>query len=258
MKLKNVLNLVTLIWAAIMSISFVACGSDEEKDVFEERDVVEEKDVVIDTTPISMRVGQEKTIYGADTITILNKLVAISSKNVVRGWHVGETTLLVNGSKSISLKVNPNYHLYDDPICNWGCDMNYVKSHQKEGTLSKTQDTGLLYENAGAASYMIYTFENDKLKSVITLVSTNHMSSFIEFLTERYLLMPMYSGKDTYFAGIDNLNKEDAKTVVVMQVYNADYFATIYSPASIVLSGTRSDGKIQIIQEVAELVESLI
>ena len=220
---KNFLgNLQTFVMVAMLSFGFASCGSDDD-----------DEDNGVDTTPISLLAGQEKTIQGADTISTSNRFVAYASKNIVHGWHVGEAALVVNGRKTISITVLPAYHLYDDPVCNWGCDVNYVKSNQKQGTISsKSTNTLLAYEDAGAASTLAYSFENGKLKAVMAVVSTRHSSQYASYLAERFLMLPYYKGEDTYFIGADNIELADAKTVVVMQVYSVSQLVTMYMPAS--------------------------
>lgn len=221
MKKKYFWSMLTFLMVATLSVYFVSCGGDDDKDDG------------VDTTPISLFAGEEKTILGADTISTSNRFVAYASKNVVHGWHVGEAALVVNGSKTISISVLPKYHLYDDPICNWGCDMNYVKNNQRQGTISsKSTNTLLAYEDAGAASTLAYNFENGKLKAVMAVVSTNHSSQYGSYLAERFLMLPFYKGKDTYFIGADNIELAEAKTVVVMQVYSASQLVSMYMPAS--------------------------
>ena len=139
----------------------------------------------------------------------------------------------MNGKYKIPVTVFPLHYLYDDPVCKWGCNMNYVKSHQKQGTInSKSDDSLLIYDNAGGTSLMGYTFENGKLKSVIVLVSTNHMSSLIDYLTERYVIVPYYQGSKTYYIGFDALTKDEANTAIVVEVYSASQISVIYTPAN--------------------------
>ncbi|MBR1932663.1 MAG: hypothetical protein IJ841_03155 [Prevotella sp.] len=222
MNKKYLWNLLAFMMVAMLSVSFTACSSDDD-----------DEDDGVDTTPISLLAGQNKTIQGADTISTSNRFVAYASKNVVYGWHVGEAALVVNGRKTISITVLPAYHLYDDPVCDWGCDINYVKTNQKQGTFSrKSTDTLLAYEDAGAASTLAYSFENRKLKAVMAVVSTKHSSQYASYLAERYLMLPFYKGEDTYFIGADNIELADANTVVVMQVYSASQLVTMYMPAS--------------------------
>lgn len=229
--MKKVFKLVGFTFMSAVLFSFIACSSDSE----------EEKDDGVDTTPITLTAGKDKIILGADTISSSNIFVAYSTKNSVHAWHVGETALLVNGKKSISITVLPQYHLYNDPVCEWGCNVNYVKSHQNQGTLSSksTQDK-LLYEDAGAASALIYMFENGKLKSIGALVSTNHTSQYSSYLAERYLMLPYYKGADTYFIGADGIELKAAKTVVMLEVYSVSYLMAVYMPANDYSSTTRS------------------
>jgi len=98
----------------------------------------------------------------------------------------------------------------------------------------------LVYENAGAATLLIYDFENGKLNRISAIVSTNHASQYASYLAERYLIMPTYYGKDTYFCGADGVNLASSKTAVVMMVYSIEYLATIYMPANEFTGTTRS------------------
>jgi hypothetical protein len=216
---KNYFYLLGIALVTMLSVSFVSCGKDKEED----------KDDMIDTTPISLAVGSEKIITGADTIVSSNRFVAYGTKNTVKAYHVGETSLLVNGKKTISISVYSTNYLYDNPVCEWGCSMDYVKSHQKQGTYSsKSTNEYLLYENAGGASGLAYSFENGALVAVLAFVSTNHTSTLGTYLAERYLMLPIYQGEKTYFAGIDAIDTDNAKTLVYMDVYNTKFWSVLY------------------------------
>lgn len=213
-----------MLLAVFMSFGMIACGDDDDD---------ADNEAGVDTNPISLIAGYEKTIQGADTISPSNEFVAYGKGGTVHAWHVGETELLVNGKKRIPIVVKPAYYLYNDPVLEWGCTIDHVKSLQKQGTLSsRSNDKTLYYENAGAASVMAYTFENGKLKNVVAVVSTNHTSQYASFLAERYLMLPLYEGEETYFMGIDGLKMESAKTVVLLQVYSVKYLAAVYGPVS--------------------------
>ena len=106
---------------AVVCIGLLACSSSDDTE-----------EGGIDTTPITLLAGKDKIIQGADTISSSNEFVAYGKKNTLYGWHVGETTINVNGKKTISVTVMPKNNLYDDPICEWGCSMDYVKSHQNK------------------------------------------------------------------------------------------------------------------------------
>ena len=241
MKKINYLLGVTLV--AMLSAGFVSCGDDDEKDDG------------VDTTPISLFAGKDKVIEGADTISSSNKFVAYGTKNTVHAWHVGEAALVVNGKKTISISVLPLYHLYDDPICNWGCSMDYVKSHQKQGTInSKSTSEMLAYDNAGGATFLAYQFKDGKLSAIMALVSTNHTSALADYLGERFLMLPYYEGEKQYYIGMDGLDRETANSMVMMDLYNSSNWAIMYTNASSV-SNTRS-GKIDN-QAREELIKKL-
>ena len=220
---------------------FTACGDDDD-----------EKDDGIDTSPITLTAGKDKVITGADTISTSNRFVAYGTKNTVHAWHVGEASLIVNGKKTISITVYPLYYLYDDPICKWGCSMDYVKQNQKQGTISSKSDSKyLIYENAGGATFLVYEFDNGKLLDVMTFVSTSHTSTLGSYLAERYLLLPMYKGDKTYYAGMDGLDDDSAKTYVIMDLYDVNTW-TVYYTSSTTTRSNVPNSKIK--EELTELL----
>ena len=96
MNQKKNFYVVTIIMVGVLCLNIISCSSDKEEDV------------VIDTTPIMLYSGNDKTIQGAETITSSNEFVAYSKGNVIHGDHVGEASLLVNGKYTISVNVLPN------------------------------------------------------------------------------------------------------------------------------------------------------
>ena len=242
-------------WSMMMLMSLalptmVACGNDND-DEEEER----EKEEMIDTTPISFYSDGKKVIAGADTIVSSNTYVVYAKGNEVFGYHIGEAELLVNNKKTIQVKVLPRHHIYDDPICKWGCDRNYVESNQKQGTLVESTPERLEYHDVGNAMALYYYFNNNKLSGVATLVSTLYTTAYAEYFAERFLMLPDYEGENTYFVGIDALEEKSAKTAVVMEVYNDDYIMAMYMPVNEL--STRSPQIIDWAEEVKTIIENL-
>lgn len=241
---KNYFYLLFMALVTMLSFSFVSCGDDENDD----------KDDGVDTTPIRLAAGSEKIITGADTISSSNKFVAYGKGNTVYAWHVGETALLVNEKKTISLTVYPQYYLYDDPVCEWGCSSDYVKKNQTQGTLnSRSTNELLVYENAGGATLLSYSFKDGKLTTILAMVSTNHTSTLGSYLAERFLMLPLYEGDKTYYAGIDGIEMESANTYVLMDMYSTKYWEVGYVKADINSTRSASD-----IDDMKELKEKLI
>ena len=240
---KNYYFLMSFALVAMLSAGFVSCGDDDEKDDG------------VDTTPISLFVGKDKVIEGADTISSSNKFVAYGTKNAVHAWHVGEAALMVNGKQTISISVLPLYHLYDDPVCKWGCSIDYVKKNQKQGTInSKSTSELLAYDNAGGATLLAYQFKDGKLSAIMAIVSTNHTSTLADYLGERYLLVPYCNGDEESFIGMDGLDRETSNSIVYLDLYNTSAWSVMYIDASSV-SNTRS-GKIDN-QAREELIKKL-
>ena len=243
--MKKYYYLSAIAMIVMMSLGMVSCGSDDD-------------DSGIDTTPVSFFCGDKKLIEGADTIASANKFVAYGKGNTLTGYHVGQTTVTVNGKKKIPVTVNALYHLYDDPVCEWGCDLNYVKDHQKQGTVSSKSTTNMyVYENAGGASLLSYNFENGKLKSVLAMVSTNHTSTLADYLLERFIMAPYYEGSETYFVGLNGLDDENTNTAVLMQVYNVDYISVFYTSHKSSASSRSDAGHQDLLDKMAEMTKQL-
>lgn len=222
---KNYNFLMSFALVAMLSAGFVSCGDDDEKD--------DEKDDGVDTTPISLFAGKDKVIEGADTISSSNKFVAYGTKNAVHAWHVGEAALMVNGKQTISISVLPLYLLYDDPVCKWGCSIDYVKKNQKQGTInSKSTSELLAYDNAGGATLLAYQFKDGKLSAIMAIVSTNHTSTLADYLGERFLILPYYEGEKQYYIGMDGLDRETANSMVMMELYDTSAWSVLYIDAS--------------------------
>ena len=96
---KNYFYLLGIALVTMLSVIFVSCGKDKEED----------KDDMIDTSPIRLAVGSEKIITGADTISSSNRFVAYGTKNTVKAYHVGETSLLVQKSGDTEIFIYPGY-----------------------------------------------------------------------------------------------------------------------------------------------------
>ena len=114
--------------------------------------------------------------------------------------------------------------------------------NQNQGVLSSKSDSQyLIYEDVGKSNaVLMYTFDNGKLKSIGAVVSTSFTSEYATYLSERYLMLPYETNKDTYFIGIDALDVDKANTYVVLQIYDYRTLIAIYMPPSSVKK-TRSE-----------------
>ena len=239
---KYLINFLTSSIVALMSVSMLtSCSSSDDKN----------DDDGVSTAPITLGAGDQTVILGAKTISVANEFVAYVTKdNSVMAFHIGKTDLTVNGKKNIELTVTPKYTLYDDPVTNWGCDQAYVKSNQKQGSLSpKSTSDNLIYTDAGRSKAIMYTFENGKLKSIGAVVSTSYTKEYASYLAERYMMLPYEKENQTYFIGADALTKEQAKTVVVLQVYDYLNLIAVYVPV-------KDYNKTRGVSDLNELIES--
>lgn len=236
MNKKFFLYLMTSIMVIVFSFGLTACGSDDDKDDD------------IDTTPITLYTGDKTFVKGATNIESENRFVAlINSDNSVEGYHVGDTYLRVNGKSRIKVTVKGKFKTYDNPITEWGCSQSHVKSLQSQGTISSKSDGKyLIYENVGHADILAYSFENGKLESIVTMVSTIYTSEYASYMSERFFMIPYENDNDTYFIGVDALEVESANTLAMLQVYSTSYLSAVYMPASKYLkNSSKAKGKAQ-------------
>lgn len=205
----------------VFSLTFISCGGDDNDD-----------DDEVNKRPIMLYVGDETRLTTTTTnFESENEFVAfITSDYKVRGFHVGETFIKINGKERVPVIVNWKYNTHAVPVTEWGCTQEYVKARQKEGTLSAKSDSEyLIYEKAGHADYITYSFENGKLEAVVTFVSTKWTLEYCNYLVERFLVVPYNYENETYYVLIDALEKENAKTLISLGKYNSNYLSCIYT-----------------------------
>ena len=218
MNKKYFLKLLAIVTVAMLSVGFTACSSDDGDDG-------------IDTSPITLFADKTKTIAGNVSYMIsANEFVATVENNVIKGSHVGETTITVNGKHKIPVSVIPFYNIMDDPITEWGASKATVKAKQKQGTLFRETTDAIGYQNCGDASIVAYSFENGKLKSVVVMMPTSKTSSYTGYLKERFAFYPGQFSNYT-FLGIDAYSLSSAKTVVALSVYDSSNLSCVYMPA---------------------------
>lgn len=219
MNKKNYLwSLQTLMMVVMLSISFVSCSSDDDTD---DR---------ITTTSVTLFANRTKTIEGnVREMVSDNKFVATVENNVIKGNHVGEAIVTVNGKYKISVSVVPLYNIIDDPITEWGISKANVKAKHTQGTLYKENEDALLYQNCGDASFVLYSFEDGKLKGVVVQAPLSKLSSFTDYLMERFTFYPGQFS-DYTFLGIDSYSVDDAKTVVALTIRDISNVSAVYMP----------------------------
>ena len=204
--------------ATLLLLTFTNCGNDEKED----------PDTDVDSIVLYVNKTKELGITG-DFLTSDNSFVAsVSKEGIVTGNHIG-TTYINTKKKRIPTTVMGMYHLYDDPVLEWGCSQSTVRSKQKQGTLSNVTETALTYKNAGSATAVGYTFENGKLKSVGVILEPRYASSISEHLMERYFMVPYVSG-DLMAMGYDTYDVENAKVSVGILVYGTNIVVMYINP----------------------------
>ncbi|GAA6529096.1 hypothetical protein LPYR103PRE_10690 [Segatella asaccharophila] len=184
----------------------------------------------VDTSAITLYAGDSIAVSGATAITSSNQFLAyVTKQNQVKGFHIGQTSVTVNGKYNIPVAVKGKYSFYDDPIVNWGCDEAYVKARQSQGTLSSSSTSDyLIYNDAGKAEYIAYKFEDGKLVDVISKVNILYSSEFLSYLSERFVMTSFTSDGKTYVVGWDALKLSDATVIDMFSLYDTTYLLNVY------------------------------
>ncbi len=217
-------KLMKLSLVAIFAAVFVACsGSDDE-----------EKSG-IDASTRTIYVGDSVKIAGAKTMESANKFVAYTNnQGYIKAFHVGQTTVIVNGGVKIPVEVKGVKTGFNDPITVWECSKSYVDQHHTDGSFYEDKGNYVYYKGSGKILLYQYSFENGKLKTAATIVSLNNSVDYFGYLLERYLPIAETDGKYVF---IDALSKNDCKTVIMFG-HESDCTITGFMDASSIFSSS--------------------
>ncbi len=216
-------KLMKLSLVAIFVAVFVACsGSDDEKSV-------------IGIYTRTIYVGDSVKIEGARTLVSADEFVAYTTKDgYIQAFHVGQTTVTVNGSMKIPVVVKGVKTGFNDPVTVWGCSKNYVDQYHTDGSFYEDKGNYVYYKGSGKILLYQYLFENGKLKNAATIVSLNNSVDYFGYLLERYLPIAETDGNYVF---IDALSKNDCKTAIVFG-YGSDCAITAFMDASSIFSSS--------------------
>lgn len=175
-----------------------------------------------------MKVGESYNLGYASNWVSSNTFVAtVDNEGIITAVREG-TAKIYSTSKDLScnVSVSPTYTLYNEPITQWGIGKNSVIS--KKGTADSDTDSGLGYNTGNSiAPIEIYLFKNNKLYASAVMVQTTYSDELVEHLSQRY--KPVYIDTDNYsFYFIDAETVEDTETIVVVELYNVNYWQVLY------------------------------
>ena len=192
-------------------------------------------DLDVNTSPITLYTGDSIAVSGANSIESADSFVVFGKKNYVKGFHIGQTSVKVNGKYTIPVTIKGKSTFYDDPIINWGCSQDYIKANQLQGTLSPKSTSELLfYENVGKSTNLGYGFKNGSLVYVGTLVEDAYASDFFNYLLERFFFVPEDDNGRVCFFGVNALkaNKATVEDVLEVDKDDASLWINICMPIS--------------------------
>ena len=211
---------------ALPTLSLVSCSSDEDDDN-------------IKTSPITLYAGSTYTIEGnVNSAVSSNEFVVLVEKNKVTGNHVGQASITVNNTQRIPVTVQPKYMIMDDPVTDWGASKATIKQKHTQGTLKQETNDVLAYEKCGDADMVAYSFKNGKLAGIVVMMASSKMTSYINYLKERFAFLPEQYENYT-FLGFDAYTLEQSTTVAALSIYNTQYLSCVYMPTADYKKGTK-------------------
>lgn len=214
----------------LTAFGFVACSSDDDDNGFTLSDQV---------------------IYAGDSVkltsdaAVANRFIAYVSKSgYLHGYHVGETTVSVNG-QTAKVTVRGHYNAFKVQT-DWGLSPEQVMANQG-GTVDRDVmsdgDRLIVYQNVGIANLLVYSFRNNKLFYAMALSNPGDMDELMDFLGERYLILPEEVDSYTY-AMVDAFDEANSKTMVLIKLdtsVKTDYMVqTMFASTSAMKSNTSS------------------
>lgn len=169
-----------LLLVAMATMAFTGCSKDDDSN----KSQLLNKSYSMyheDTQPI------EGTNISDLTWDSENEFVATVKGNTITGQFIGKTTVRsTTDGLSFTVEVNPRYHLYNEPLLDFGASKAEIKA--KRGTPTSEDTTSLLYETGNVnAPYELYVFQNGGLYTCGVTCKLSVASTLADFLIERYL-----------------------------------------------------------------------
>lgn len=191
----------------------------------------EDESITVDSTDVEMfskDTHQISTNQGNPVYTSENEYIAkVSISGLITANHIGNTAIDINGKKMVNVKVNAKYSIYE-PLHDFSLTKNQIKD--KLGSAYAEQDTALLYKDPiSTVSGEIYFFNKNtgKLNGAGIIYPTRYFESYGYGLLERYQALT-YDEKNYSLYFIDALELNNAKMVVVCNLYNLTYCINLY------------------------------
>jgi len=138
-------------------------------------------------------------------ITIMGKCISDDIKDI--------TLTDENGKKSVlKVEIKPKYKLYQEPYVELGQSMEFIKNIEKR-TLKTETDKVLLFEGENLfIEGVYYSFEDNKLRSILTVHPAGAYKQVSSFIVERYV--------PVYINGTDMLLYSAQADIAVLVSYN--------------------------------------
>lgn len=203
-KTKSMKKFSLFLMMLLVSMSFVACSSDDDNDS-------------VSLSDQALYVGDSVRI-GSDA-TVANRFVAYVAKDgYLHGFHVGETTVSYKG-QTAKVTVRGHYNSINVQT-DWTLTPEQLMAKQggtpdRDGTTNGVRM--FVYKNVGVANLLAYSFDNNKLVSAMAFSNPSDMDELLNYLKERYLFLPEEVDSYTYF-GVDALDKEYSKTAAMLKL----------------------------------------
>lgn len=173
---------------ALAGVSFFSCSSSNDDEPFS-----------MNERAITMQKGDKYTIThtGKASWSSDDDFVASVNDGEVTANHVGETSIyaMSGGTKSqCDVTVRGLYNYFREPLCKLNATPEDVMRYENRSLDTKKSDrTMLIYypEMNEDIDSVVYTFENDKLKSAFVSMTMNGNASqalqmMTNFMSERY------------------------------------------------------------------------
>lgn len=167
----------------------------------------------------------DQVIYAGDSIkfspnaTVTNNFTAyISKSGYLHGFHVGETTVTLNGHTA-NVTVRGRYNAFKVQT-DWTLSPDQLMAKQGGTPDRDVTNNGtrmIIYKNVGIANYLAYSFKNGKLTSAMAFSNPNDTQELLNFLNERYLILPEEVDSYTYLF-VDAFKEADSKTLVMISL----------------------------------------
>lgn len=210
--MKKIKSIILLSLIALIVSTVSSCSKDDD-------DNLKFQDVSI-TAGSTMTLSTGKDLKW----TSENNYIATISNGEIEAKRVGEVKM-ASDKGTFKVKVTPQYSYFNEPYMQFDASKQSVKNAMKSYSLIGETDDALLYQGNGYTTYIMYSFENSKLKYSYIMTKSTYSTQVANWTAERYI----YVTDTSDYIGMISVDKKTLVFISPMKLNNSWYYTIGYA-----------------------------